>query len=103
VAGDTVLVGGGPFGLLGVDGTTGALRWQKPVDGGPVHKILAQDGDAHLVSGDGALIRVNPTDGAMQMLVPGAGGELDPGAIVAPVGGYLAAGSGRGFGFTGPR
>jgi outer membrane protein assembly factor BamB len=103
VAGDTVLVGGGPFGLLGVDGTTGALRWQKRVDGGPVHKILAQDGDAHLVSGDGALIRVNPADGAMQVLVPGAGGELDPGAVVVPVGGYLAAGSGRGFGFTGPR
>jgi outer membrane protein assembly factor BamB len=100
VAGDTILIGGGPFGLLGVDGITGAVRWQRPVDGGPVHRILAQDGDAHLVSGEGALIRLNPADGAMRVVVPGAGGELDPGAIVVPVGGYLAAGSGRGFAFT---
>ncbi len=103
VAGDTVLVGGGPFGLLGIDGKTGAIRWQKPVDGGLVHKVLAQDGDAHVVSGDGALIRVDPADGSLRVLVPGAGGELDPGAVVVPVGGYLAAGSARGFGFTGPR
>lgn len=102
VAGDTVLVGGGPSGLVGVDGTTGSVRWQKPVDGGPVHEIMTQDGDAHLVTGDGALVRVNPTDGTLQVRIPGAAGELDPGAIVVPVGGYLAAGSGRGFGFTGP-
>lgn len=102
VAGDTVLVGGGPSGLVGIDGTTGAVRWQRAVDGGPVHKVLTQDGDAHLVSGDGALVRVNPADGSLRVLIPGAPGELDPGAIVVPVGGYLAAGSGRGFGFTGP-
>ena len=100
VAGDTVLVGGGPFGLLGVDGATGALRWQRPVGGGPVRKVLTQGRDAHIVGGDGALIRVNPDDGAMRVLVAGAGGELDPGAIVVPAGGYLAAGSGRGFAFT---
>jgi outer membrane protein assembly factor BamB len=100
VAGDTVLIGGGPFGLLGVDGATGAVRWQRPVDGGPVHRILAQDGDAHVVAGDGALIRVNPADGALRTLIPGTGGELDPGAIVVPAGGYLAAGSARGFAFT---
>jgi outer membrane protein assembly factor BamB len=102
LAGDTVLVGGGPSGLVGIDGATGALRWQKPVDGGPVHEILTQDGDAHLVSGDGALVRVDPADGSLQVRIPGAAGELDPGAIVVPAGGYLVAGSGRGFGFTGP-
>ena len=104
VAGDTVLVGGGPFGLLGVDGTTGVLRWQRPVDGGPVHDVLTHDGeahiDAHIVGGDGALIRVNPPDGAMRVVVPGTPGELDPAAIVVPAGGYLAAGSARGFAFT---
>ncbi|HYH50352.1 MAG TPA: PQQ-binding-like beta-propeller repeat protein [Acidimicrobiia bacterium] len=100
VAGETVLVGGGPFGLLGVDGTTGAVRWQRPVDGGPVHRVLTHDGDAHIVGGDGALIRVDPADGAGRVLVPGTGGELDPAAIVAPAGGYLAAGSARGFAFT---
>lgn len=103
VAGDTVLVGGGPFGLAGIDGATGTVRWQRPVDGGPVHRILTQDGDAHLISGDGALVRVNPADGALRVLIPGAAGELDPGAIVVPAGGYLAAGSGPGFAFTGPR
>ena len=100
VAGNTVLIGGGPFGLLGVDGATGAVRWQRPVGGGPVHRVLTQGSDAHIVSGDGALIRVNPADGAMRVLVPGAGGELDPGAIVVPAGGYLAAGSRQGFAFT---
>jgi hypothetical protein len=37
----------------------------------------------------------------METVVPGAPGELDPDAIVAPVGGYLAAGSAAGFAFTG--
>jgi len=97
------LLVGGPFGLVGADGATGQVLWQKPVAGGAVHRIMAQDGDAHIVSGDGALVRVNPADGAMKILVPGAGGDLDPDAIVVPVGGYLAAGSAKGFVFTGPR
>ena len=97
-----VLLVGGPFGVVGADAATGNVLWQKPVAGGPVHRVLTQDGNAHIVSGDGALIRVNPSDGAMRVLVPGAGGALDPDAIVAPVGGYLAAGSARGFAFTGP-
>jgi outer membrane protein assembly factor BamB len=96
------LLVGGPFGLVGADGATGKVLWQKPVAGGPVHRVLTQDGDAHIVSGDGALIRVNPADGAMRVLVPGAGGDLDPDAIVVPVAGYLAAGSAKGFAFTGP-
>jgi outer membrane protein assembly factor BamB len=99
--GGFVLVGG-PFGLVAADGATGKVLWQKPVAGGPVHRVLTQDGDAHIVSGDGALIRVKPADGAMRVLVPGAGGDLDPDAIVVPVGGYLAAGSAKGFAFTGP-
>ena len=99
--GGIVLVGG-PIGLVGIDGGTGPIRWQKPVEGGSVHRVLAQDGDAHIVSGDGALIRVNPADGAMKGLVPGAGGDLDAGAILAPAGGYLVAGSGKGFAFSGP-
>ncbi|HEV8625260.1 MAG TPA: PQQ-binding-like beta-propeller repeat protein [Acidimicrobiia bacterium] len=93
---------GGPFGLVGADGETGKILWQKPVAGGPVHRVMTQDGDAHIVSGDGALLRVNPADGAMKVLVPVAGGDLDPDAIVVPVGGYLAAGSAKGFAFTGP-
>ena len=96
------LLVGGPFGLLGADGATGTVLWEKPVTGGPVHKVLTQDGDAHFVSGDGALIRVNPADGALTPLVPAAGGVLAPDAIVVPAGGYLAAGSARGFAFSGP-
>lgn len=97
--GGVVLVGG-PMGLIGFDGATGQVRWQKPVAGGPVHKVLTQDADAHVVSGDGALIRVDPATGDLRTLIPGAPGELDPAAILAPVGGYLAAGSAQGFGFT---
>jgi hypothetical protein len=97
--GGIVLVGG-PMGLVGVDGGTGRILWQKPVDGGPVHEVLADGGGAHVVSGDGALIRVDPATGAMRTLIPGAPGELDPDAIVAPTGGYLAAGSADGFAFT---
>jgi outer membrane protein assembly factor BamB len=96
------LLVGGPFGLVGADGATGKVLWQKPVAGGPVHRMMTQDGDAHIVSGDGALVRVNPADGSMKVLVPGAGTDLDPDAIVVPVGGYLAAGSSKGFAFTGP-
>ena len=96
------LLVGAPFGLVGADGATGKVLWQKPVSGGPVHRMLTQDGDAHIVSGDGALVRVNPSDGAIKVLVPGAGGDLDHDAIVVPVGGYLAAGSAKGFAFTGP-
>ena len=97
------LLAGGPFGLVGAEGATGKVLWQKPVAGGPVHEVMTQDGDAHIVSGDGALIRVNAADGAMKVLVPGAGGDLDPDAIVVPAGGYLAAGSAKGFAFSGPR
>jgi hypothetical protein len=97
----TVVVGGGPLGLLGAEGATGTVLWQKPVAGGPVHRVLAQEGYVHIVSGDGALIRVDEGTGAMQTLIPGAPGELDPDAIVVPVGGYLAAGSAKGFAFTG--
>jgi outer membrane protein assembly factor BamB len=97
--GGVVLVGG-PIGLVGLDGATGKILWQKPVDGGPVHKVLAQDGDAHIVSGDGALIRVDPTNGETRTLIPGAPGTLDPAAIVVAVGGYLAAGSATAFAFT---
>ncbi len=97
--GGVVLIGG-PMGLVGVDGGTGEIRWQKPVDGGPVHRVLAQDGSAHVVAGDGALVRVDPATGALRTLIPGAPGELDPAAIVVPAGQYLVAGSGRGFAFT---
>ncbi len=72
------------------------------MDGGPVHRVLTQDGDAHIVSGDGALIRVDPVRRSHADPRPGCGGALDPDAIVVPVGGYLAAGSARGFAFTGP-
>jgi hypothetical protein len=95
------LLVGGPFGLIGADGGTGNVLWEKPVAGGPVHQVLTRDGDAHVVSGDGALLRVNPSDGAMRTVVPGAG-ALDPDAVVVPAGPYLAAGAARGFSFTGP-
>ena len=96
------LLVGGPFGLVGADGATGNVLWQKPVAGGPAHRVLTQGGEAHVVGGDGAMIRVNPSDGAMRVLVPGPGGVLDPDAIVVPVAGYLAAGSAKGFAFSGP-
>ena len=97
--GGVVLVGG-PMGLVGLDGATGTVLWHRPVDGGPVHKVLTQDGDAHLVSGDGALIRVDPVTGGLRTLIPGAPGPLDPDGIVVPVGGYIAAGSAKAFAFT---
>lgn len=100
-AGGTLIVGG-PFGLVGADGGTGKLLWQKAIAGGAVHQVLAQDGDAYVIAGDGALVHVEPPTGATQVVVPGAPGTLDPGAVVAAVGGYIAAGSGRGFGFSGP-
>ena len=99
--GGTVLVGG-PFGLVGADGATGTVLWQKAVEGGPVHRVLAQDGDAYVMSGDGGLLHVDPATGALQVVVPGAPGALNPGAVVAAVDGYIAAGSGPGFGFSGP-
>jgi outer membrane protein assembly factor BamB len=95
------LLVGGPFGLVGADGATGRLLWQKPVAGGPVHQVLAQDDDAHLIAADGALLRVNPADGTTRVVRPGPG-ALDPDAVVAPVGGYLAEGAAEGFSFTGP-
>jgi outer membrane protein assembly factor BamB len=63
--GGTVLVGGDPaIGLLGFEGATGKLVWQKPVEGGPVQRVLAPDGigpdgDAYLISA-GALVHVDP-------------------------------------------
>jgi len=100
-AGAALLVGG-PIGLVAADGATGKVMWQKKVEGGPVHRVLAQDGDAFVVSGDGGLLRVDPPTGATQRVVPGGAGKLDPSAVVAAVGGYIAAGSGTGFGFSGP-
>ena len=97
--GGVVLVGG-PIGLIGLDGDSGTVRWHQPVAGGPVHKVLTQDGDAHLVSGDGALIRVDPLTGGLRTLISGAPGVLDPDGIVVPVGGYLAAGSAKAFAFA---
>jgi outer membrane protein assembly factor BamB len=100
--GGTVLVGG-PFGLLAADGGTGQVLWQRAVPGGPVHRVLAQDGDAYVIGGDGALLHLDPADGATQVVVPGAAGKpLDPGALVAAVNGYIAAGTGGGFAFFGP-
>ena len=100
--GGTVLVGG-PLGLLAADGATGKILWQKAVPGGPVHQVLAQDGDAYVISGDGALLHVDPAGGALQVVVPGSPGKpLDPGALVAAVHGYIAAGTGGGFAFFGP-
>ncbi len=94
-----VVVVGGPFGLVGLDGDTGQVRWQQPVGGGPVHRVLAADDDVHIVRGDGALVGVDPADGALRVQVPAAPGVLDPDAIVVPAGGYLAAGSAKGFAF----
>jgi len=100
-AGPTLIVGG-PFGLVGADGATGKMLWPKAGAGGPVHRVLAQDGDAYAIGGDGALLHVDPVTGATQVVVPGAPGALDPGAVVAAVDGYIAAGSAQGFGFSGP-
>jgi len=100
-AGPTLIVGG-PFGLVGADGATGTMLWQQALAGGPVHRVLAQDGDAYAIGGDGALLHVDPATGATQVVVPGAPGTLDPGAVVAAVDGYIAAGSAQGFGFSGP-
>jgi hypothetical protein len=75
--------------------------WQKAVEGGPVPRVVAQDGDAHVVSGDGVLLRVDPATGATEP-VAGMSGRLGPGDVVAAVGGYVAAGSGRSFRFSGP-
>ena len=100
--GGTVLVGG-PIGLLAADGASGQIRWQKSVPGGSVHRVLAQDGDAYVVTGDGALAHVDVVGGGLSVVVPGAPGTpLDPGALVAAVDGYVAAGSGPGFAFFGP-
>ncbi|HVW35274.1 MAG TPA: PQQ-binding-like beta-propeller repeat protein [Acidimicrobiia bacterium] len=100
--GGTVLLGG-PMGLVGVDAATGAIRWRTPVEGGPVHRVLAQDGDAYVISGTGGLIHVDAAGGALQTVVPGAPGTpLDPNAVIAATGGYIAAGSAAGFGFSGP-
>ncbi|HZQ75806.1 MAG TPA: PQQ-binding-like beta-propeller repeat protein [Acidimicrobiia bacterium] len=100
-AGPTVIVGG-PFGLVGADGATGTMLWQQAVAGGPVHRVLAQDGDAYAIGGDGALLHVDPGTGATRVVVPGGPGPLDPGAVVAAVDGYIAAGGAQGFGFSGP-
>jgi len=98
--GGTVLVGDPAIGLVGFDGSTGKLLWQKPTGGGPVPRVLAQDGDAYVISA-GALVRVDPVTGEQQA-VPGAPGPLDPGGVVAAVGGYVAAGSAAGLSFSGP-
>jgi outer membrane protein assembly factor BamB len=95
------LIVGGPFGLIGADGGTGQVLWEKPVPGGPVHQVLTRDADVHVTSGDGALLRVNPADGTTRVIVPGRG-PFEPDSIVAPAGSYVAAGSARGFSFTGP-
>jgi PQQ-like domain len=100
-AGPTLLVGG-LIGLVGADGASGKMLWQKAIEGGPVHRVLAQDGDAYVVSGNGGLLHLDPSTGATQVVVPGAPGTLDPNAVIAAVGGYIAAGSGPGFGFSGP-
>ncbi|HZI36667.1 MAG TPA: hypothetical protein VFF24_00060, partial [Acidimicrobiia bacterium] len=95
------LIVGGPFGLIGADGGTGNVLWEKPVAGGPVHQVLTQDADVHIVSGDGALSRVNPVDGTTRLVARGTG-PPEPDFIVVPAGGYVAAGSANGFSFTGP-
>ena len=95
------LLVGGPFGLIGADGGTGTVLWEKPVAGGPVHQVLTRDADAHIVTGDGTLLTVNPTDGTTRVVVPG-NGALEPDTIVVPAGSYVAAGAARGFSFTGP-
>ena len=99
--GGVVLVGG-PFGLVGLDGDTGEVRWRTPVDGGAVRRVLTQDTDAHVVGGDGALIRVDPAAGTLRAVQPGAAGRLGPEAIVAAAAGYLAVGGAKGFDFRGP-
>ncbi len=96
------MIVGGPFGLVGADGATGTMLWQQAVAGGPVHRVLAQDGDAYAIGGDGALLHVDPGTGATRVVVPGGPGPLDPGAVVAAVDGYIAAGGAQGFGFSGP-
>jgi outer membrane protein assembly factor BamB len=95
------LIVGGPFGLIGADGGTGQVLWEKPVPGGPVHEVLSQDAAVHIVSGEGDLLRVNPVDGTTGLVVRGAG-PPEPGAIVAPAGSYVAAGTATGFSFSGP-
>jgi len=100
-AGPALLVGG-PLGLFAADSAHGNGLWQRPIPGGPVHQVLAQDGDAYIIGGDGALRHVDPAAGATPVVVPGAPGPLDPGAVVAAVDGYIAAGSAGGFGFSGP-
>jgi outer membrane protein assembly factor BamB len=95
------LVVGGPFGLVGADGGTGQVLWEKPVPGGPVREVLARDGDVHVVSGEGDLLRVNPADGTTELVTRRAA-PPEAGAIVATAGGYVATGTGEGFSFTGP-
>jgi outer membrane protein assembly factor BamB len=100
-AGPALLVGG-PLGLFAADSANGNVLWQREIPGGPVHRVLAQDGDAYLIGGDGALRHVDTATGATEVVVPGANGPLDPNAVVAAVDGYVAAGSAQGFGFSGP-
>lgn len=95
------LLVGGPFGVIGADGGTGQVLWEKPVPGGPVHQVLTDDADAYIVSGDGALLRLNPADGNTR-LVARSTGPLEPDAIIVPAGSYVAAGAAKGFSFTGP-
>lgn len=95
------LLVGGPFGLIGADGGTGKVLWEKPVAGGPVHQVLTQDPDAHVLSATGDLLRVNPVDGTTRLVASGTG-PLEPDAIVVATGSYVAAGAAKGFSFTGP-
>jgi outer membrane protein assembly factor BamB len=98
-----VVIVGGPIGLLGFDGASGKVLWHKnALEGGGVQRVLAQDGDAYVVTGDGGLLHVDPATGAVRAVATGEPGKLDPAAVVAAVGGYVAAGSGTGFGFSGP-
>jgi hypothetical protein len=92
---------GGPFGLVGADGGTGTVLWEKPVAGGPVHQVLAGDADVHVVSGHGDLLRLDPADGTTRLVAPGTG-ILEPDSIVVSAGRYVAAGAAKGFSFTGP-
>jgi hypothetical protein len=66
-----------------------------------VQRVVAQDGDAHVVSGDGVLLRVDPATGATQP-VAGMPGRLGPDDVVAAVRGYIAAGPGRSVRFWSP-
>ena len=95
------LVVGGPFGLVGADGATGRVLWEKPVPGGPVREVLAQDDAVHVVTGEGDLLRVNPVDGTTSLVAQGIGSP-EPGAVVARAGGYVATGTAEGFSFSGP-